>query len=734
VLGQDPNSGDLDVLEGSREDKDVSVEAVAEMQTSITELLDETEGTVATATREAVPAAGGLAIGAPTAIVPTIVRRAVSGRYIGTIGTTTLELRVDVDGRRPLRRVSGDFFRTTGATTTYVGSFVMDTPTIAVSTTLVTIQGRLRTTYATSFPVLRVRIPRVGIWMPQGAADAQFMSLSGQPGALYRCTYRSPYFRSVDLEQDCLQGVTPFPAYNTGSLPSGGPARTLSVPKAYAEAGIEMRVAGIPNVIPTGAAGADSKWDNNELHAAMVKHFSLWKDVPQWKVWLFHTRKHVFGPGLLGIMFDQMGRQRQGCAVFYDAIAGNTADKLRNQLYTCVHELGHCFNLYHSFHKKFMTPPLANRLDALSWMNYPQRYPNGGTPGFWSAFPFQFDDLEVVHLRHAFRNNIIIGGNPFGTGAALETGASSETIVADESGLKLELRARPVFALGEPVTVEVKLCTTDGRGKRVNSFLHPREGFVRIAIRKPGGQVVPFEPLIDHCVADDTLQLDTGTPAIYAGVYVGYGKGGFTFDQSGSYQLQATYFALDGSIVQSDVLRLRVRSPLTATDEAVADLLMGEDVGTILALKGSEAPELAAGNAALEKLIDAYGKHPLAEYARFVKGLCLVREFKTIGDDGVIAVRKPQVEEGAALLGSVVQAAAQGRAFDNVTLSETMLQLAACQKQAGAEDLASNTIGTMLQIFKDKQVPQPVMSKLEVEALEIAGIDPGALKQKTRRS
>jgi len=140
-------------------------------------------------------------------------------------------------------------------------------------------------------------------------------------------------------------------------------------------------------------------------------------------VWLFTARLHDLGPGLLGIMFDQQGRQRQGCADFHASLAGTTPDRLRSQLYTCVHELGHCFNLFHSFHKEFMNPPQPNRLGALSWMNYPQRYqPSsgpGGTAAFWSAFPFRFDDLELVHLRHAFRDNIIMGGNPFGTGAAL---------------------------------------------------------------------------------------------------------------------------------------------------------------------------------------------------------------------------------------------------------------------------------------------------------------------------
>src|SRR5690606_24986403 len=119
-------------------------------------------------------------------------------------------------------------------------------------------------------------------------------------------------------------------------------------------------------------------------------------------------------------MFDLQGAQRQGCAVFHASLAGSSATRLRDQLYTCVHELGHCFNLYHSFHKQYMNPPQPNRLDSLSWMNYPWKFP-GGAAAYWSSFPFQFDDQELVHMRHAFRNDIVMGGNPFGTGAAAES-------------------------------------------------------------------------------------------------------------------------------------------------------------------------------------------------------------------------------------------------------------------------------------------------------------------------
>ena len=51
-------------------------------------------------------------------------------------------------------------------------------------------------------------------------------------------------------------------------------------------------------------------------------------------------------------------------------------------------------------------------------MNYPDRFP-GGEEAFWPAFGFEFDDLELAHLRHAFRDDVIMGGSPFLADAAL---------------------------------------------------------------------------------------------------------------------------------------------------------------------------------------------------------------------------------------------------------------------------------------------------------------------------
>lgn len=620
--------------------------------------------------------------------------RPVSGRYRGTAGTFQLELRVDVDRTRPMKRVSGDFYQTTGGTTTYVGSFVVNTPTVTVTATQVIVKGLSSATLSLAFPVVQVTIPRRTILQPQGPATVQFFTTAGAPGAIYTCAFESIYFRSVRIETDRVSDVTTpvFSSYNTGSFPSGGPARNLSVVNAYAEAGVQMIPTAGSNVIDITGAGAGAKWSNAELHASMQTHFTLWQDLPQWAVWLVAAQQHDIGPNLLGIMFDQQGKQRQGCAVFHAGIGGTTADKLRLQLYTYVHELGHSFNLLHSWQKSLATPGVPNRPSSLSWMNYPWNFPGGGAPTFWNNFPFQFDNEEVIHLRHAFRNNIVIGGNNFAVGAALGREVMADPI-RDESGLTLSISTHQRnFALGEPVVLELALSATDARGRRVHTWLHPNCGLVKIVISKPNGQVVAYEPLIDHLVGERERILGRNDVERDS-AYIGFGKDGFYFDQPGHYRIRAAYAALDGSEVLSEILTVRVRYPVTAKDEELADLFMGEDQGTLLYLLGSDADSLRHGNDAFEEVIHKYAGHPLANYARLVNGINASRDFKTIteGNADRVIVRPAQPEESAKLLATV----ADSGVLDPVSAQMTLENLGAVQMKCGDEKAAKKTYDTL---------------------------------------
>ena len=602
--------------------------------------------------------------GAPLPIVPLPwLKRKVYGRYRSTGTPFQVELRVDVDGPSPTMKVSADYFSVSGATISYFGSMRIDAPAIAVTATQIVVTGTGRFTWAAGAPRIRVTIPRVPILSPPASATMQHFTASGSAGATYICRFAAPAFRTMLFEQD-RQDTVPviFSSYNTGALPSGGPARPLSIVQAYAEAGVQMLTTGASDVVATGEAGANSAWSDAELHAAMVRHFSRWRDVPQWAVWLLHARLHDLGTGLYGIMFDQQGKHRQGCAVFYAGIGGTTADQLRLQLYTTVHEIGHCFNLLHSWQKSLAIPPQPDRPAAVSWMNYPWRFP-GGPGAFWSAFPFKFDAQELVHIRHGFQNDVIMGGNPFRVGSALEDLTSWDDPIEDRSGLRLELKAPASFGYGEPVTVEIRVSSVDPRGIMVTKHLRPRDGNVQIAIGQPGGRVALYEPLLHHCVSDaDAIALGDGTSSHADTGFIHYGKDGFYFDQPGTYRLRARYTGPDGSIVVSPICTIRVRPPATAEDAAVADLLFGDEQGTLMYLVGSDFSELQSGNDALTRVWEEYPAHPLASFARLIQGVNAAREFKHVDANNEVTVRKPQQDVAAELIGGVFDSTAVRKA------------------------------------------------------------------------
>jgi hypothetical protein len=680
----DPTTAETNFL--SATDRELSVEEVAEIQA-----LDATMAVTETPTAPNVETSETARPEIqPTKIPFPLPRRPVSGRYRSGGFGFQLELRVDVDGRRPMRKVSGDFYQVSGSTVSYFGSFVVDAPVLTVLPNMVIINGLGRYTWSAGAPRIRISIPRTFIFAPPAPATLQFFTLTNQPGALYVCQYVSAYFRTVQYEIDKVADLTTpvFDHYNTGSLPSGGPARDLSVVSAYAEAGVEFQATGRNDVIPNNEEGADALWNNSELHDAMERHFSQWRDIPQWSVWEVACQQHVSGTGLYGIMFDQQGKQRQGCAVFHAGIGGVTSDKLRLQLYTYVHELGHCFNLLHSWQKSLGTPPQADRPAAVSWMNYPWLFP-GGPGAFWNAFAFQFDDPEIVHIRHAFRNDVIMGGNNFAVGSAVDNSNAFDENLEDNSGLKVELsveKSGNSFLFGEPVNVKIKL--TGREGRTVHPYLHPNYGMVQLGICKPNGEVQLYRPLMEHCVIGQAVTLGAENPALEDVIYCGYGKDGFYFDRTGFYQLRAIYNAPDGSRVMSNILHMRVRHPVNVADEDVADLFFGQEQGTLLYLQGSDSEFLKHGNDCFNTVLEKHSNHPLATYVRLIKGLNAGRIFKSIDTkERKIYVRKPQPEESVKLLSGVADAA-EKVGLDALTLDTVNQSMADAHLRAGNKDAA----------------------------------------------
>ena len=653
---------------------------------------------------------------APAPAPSPLPTRAASGRYRSQPLGFQLELRVDVDGRRPLRKLSGDYFTISGATSTYFGSWTVDAVTVTTSPTAIVVVGTARTTWTTTFTVARVSIPRTTIFRPAPAATIRWSTPSGTTGATYVCSWEAGAYRTVELEQDCEAGVTPFSSYNTGSLPSGGPSRTLSVAGAYAEAGVQMMDTGAANIIATSS---NHIWNNASLHNAMLAHFSRYQERPQFKVWLLHAMRHELGIGLRGIMFDQQGLQRQGCASFYQAISTNTPANLREQLYVNVHELGHCFNLYHSFHKSYMTPPLPNRPGSLSWMNYPQLYaPGGGAPSgaaaFWAAFPFQFDDLELAHLRHGFRNAVIMGGNPFGTGAALEIADEYADRLTDTSGLSMRIGTSPERpVLGTPVVLEIRLVAERTQEVHEREQLHPKFGFVHVAISRPRGDVIVHEPPVTHCAVPELVMCGHAEEQPVS-AYIGYdAKVGQVFEDPGTYRIRASYAAPDGTLIVSNVATVRIAAPRTEQDERVADLMLDDQVGMVLTLMGTDSPFLADGMRALETVATEFGDHPNAVFAKLALGINAARPFTEVLPDGNVRVRDRDLGRADDLLGSAIDASRGEGGLDDLTVYQIAAYLADSHEAVGDTDTARSLREDVRRLAESKNAAPSVLRSLE---------------------
>jgi hypothetical protein len=676
-----------------------------EMGEEITEATTETE--------EGIAEAGVL----PVPVIP-IIKNKVYGRYRALSGSFELELRVDVDGVNALQKVSGDYYQVLGQTKTYFGSFIVDSISKTIANGIITITGTATTTWVTSFKKIKLAIKQTTIFQPLAPALLQWHhSTTNAPGALYVCTHFNRAFRTVRLEQDCTSGIAPFSSYNTGLLSSGGPARVLSINSSYQEAGVEMINAGVSNVVPlVNITAPADKWSNAELHAAMANNFSLYQNAQQWTVWILHAYEHEYGPGLYGIMFDQQGLQRQGCSVFYRGIGGTTAEQHRLQLYTCVHELGHCFNLLHSWQKSLATPPKPNIPNSLSWMNYPWGYP-GGAAAFWNSFPFQFDPVEVAHIRHGFRNNVIMGGNPFTQGSSLQdAGSLFEEPVENNSSLYLELETKKSYMYGEPILLEIKLKTSSNRSIQVVSNLHADYGFVTIGIKKPSGEVVIYEPIAERCTVPSYEVLNANNPSIYESSYIGFDKDGFIFDQPGNYKIKGVYYHEDGSRIVSNTISLRVKSPVTAKDDEIAEIMLQDEVGYLLTFRGSDAGYLQKGNDALQQLIEKHKDHPMATYVQFVWGINAQRTFKTITTDKKITVREPNYEQGEGLLTEAIEKAKDKKGLDNITLNQAMQVLAKAYQREGNNEAAEKVTKDIVNYFTKQPIKEHVKEKIRRES------------------
>ncbi|MCG6138490.1 MAG: hypothetical protein MET45_28365 [Nostoc sp. LLA-1] len=451
--------------------------------------------------------------------------RVQSGLYKGTIGSLNFEARLDVDGTYPQMQFS-------------------------------LMLSNFSCHYIAHMQSVSDNKWEGDIWYRQNSRNVQFGNvtpnklvaeyISGSTVKLLKFTYKrdnndlwtgtipriSDYFRLTEFEIDYEEGIDQWLTYNTNSLPRPTDVddEELTVEKSFGRAGIQVTRSGEVNKVSGTGSGVDARWNNQELHDAMLANWSR-NEGTLWAMWVFLAKQFKDDPESVtfGIMFDTIGSfQRSGTAIFSQSIAdfyppgipNRNAIIQRHHFRTLIHEIGHAYNLLHSWQKTLGTPWISlvvNERGAGSFMNYPSRYP-GGEDAFWRDFAFRFSDQELLFLRHAPEAFVNMGTANFGTNHA-ESAPTRElmqqlsNLDPNQATLKLELRVnkqRPVFQYMESVALELKLTNISNKPRSVDKTILKDVAHMTISVTRNQSETKQYRSYARPCYAQKEITLQPG--------------------------------------------------------------------------------------------------------------------------------------------------------------------------------------------------------------------------------
>jgi len=569
------------------------------------------------------------------------------------------ELRLDVDGLYPQQMASGTQY----SGLTQVVHWIARLQPNGTDRWKGSIWFREGSTATFRYTTVDVRVQRALTATSQSATLT--FSGDGMPRRTSVLQYGGPYFHPIEFEFDAAAGTSGVTAINTAdhpARPAGLPAEALSLETVYRRAGFSVTKSGGDSVVPLAGAGADTVWSNQEMHDAMQVYWSRFSPKAQWSVWVFFASLHETGTSLGGIMFDDIGpNQRQGTAIFEDAFisqapAGDPAPAAwvkRMRFWTAAHEMGHTFNLAHSWQKSLGTSwiPLSDEPNAFSYMNYPYRVPPGPETVFFQNFGYRFSDNELLFMRHA-PYRFVEQGNALWFDHHAFQGAN----ISAEAGLQLVVRVnrpRAEFEFLEPMVIELKLKNGSAEPKLVPENLLRNSDRLTVVVKKDGGAARQYLPFARYCFQERKTVLAAGE-STYDSLFVGAGRNGWDLAEPGNYTLQVVLH-LDDEDVVSAPLRVRVTPPRSYDEEYLAQDVFSDQVGRVLAFDGSSV--LANANDVLREVTERLPERRVSVHARIALGNAVAGRRKRLEVGGGFGPARPLSELDARIVEAPANAA-----------------------------------------------------------------------------
>jgi hypothetical protein len=588
-----------------------------------------------------------------------------------------------------------------------------------------------------SFPYTTVEIKVVGHSPGQRRAKVKFAG-GGGPKRSRTFRFKSRYYRPAEFEFDWAEGEAATLSIDTCAHPNRPatlPCETLSIPTVFRRAGFDVKVKPGGQVPISGAVNA--LWSDQEMHDAMQTYWSSFAAQAQWAMWIFFASLHEAGSGLGGIMFDDIGPQhRQGTALFVDSFIAQApageADPVawvdRTRFWTACHEMGHAFNLAHSWQKTLGVPwiPLVDEPEARSFMNY-FFFVAGGQTAFFADFAYRFSNQELLFMRHAPETFVRMGDADW-----FDHHGFREAAVSLDPPLSLALRANreePVFEHMEPVTLELKLKNVSAEPKLVDRRILAENEAMIVIVKKDGSPARQVLPYAQRCYAPETTVLMPGE-AKYESLLVSVGLNGWEIADPGSYTVQVALRVDDEDIV-SNPLSLRVEPAASREEEFLATRFFTEDVARIIAFSGSRA--LDSGNQVLHELVEKVPDRRVALHARYVLGNVLAKDYKELVVDPEgpeqlsIAVREADHDEAQDLIGGALTSKPDNAAesFGHIEYRRLADRYSEWLADEGADDAAAEAQETLYETLaartvRGRRIRPEVLEEIESHRQELA--------------
>lgn len=648
------------------------------------------------------------------------------------INLTRMTVRVDVDRFFPQNRISVEVSRLFPARRCHVIAEVTSDRCTGYNRRRVEATITYRDGDATLFPGTTLVFEASRTTGRGYGAYNLTVSGGGAATRTHALRFDSMYFDPVEFEVDRVSNAgTAVTTMNTAAHPTRPadlPAETISLATVYQRAGFDVVMSPNANDIAVAGAGANGTWSDAEMHNAMITHWSRFANAPNWAMWILYAARHDQGRSLGGVMFDDIGpNHRQGTAIFTDSFIqdvpagdGNPAAwRQRMTFWTAVHEMGHAFNLAHSWQKALGTPqapgdpwvPLANEPEARSFMNYPFNV-SGGQASFFADFRFRFSDNELKFMRHAPRRFVQMGNANWFVNHAFE-----EPQAHDQSGA-WTLKLRPNresnrFSFLEPVKLELKLTNSGHQAMAVEPDLLKDGRHISLLVAKKGAPAKLWAPFMTMCHESHSKALAPGE-SIYGEQFVGATTSGWLIDEPGLYTVQAAV-DMGSEVVVSNVLEIIVGTPGSVVEEKLAPDWFTEDVARVLAFQG--APALTTATDTVREVVAQAPGTAAAIHGAVALSSPMLRDFKVLGDGGKAEVRAVAADVGAAAdiqskaLLDAPDAAAQ--TLGHIEYFATLETLAGALKEAGDSKEAGDVMKASVATMKDRGVLESVIAKAQ---------------------